>query len=94
VLLLIFARGLIRALDEGENPTPVVDADDIVRRAAIRCPKCRWTPRPSDRWQCRCDFLWNTFDTRGRCPACHYQWEDTCCLACHRWSRHVDWYGT
>lgn len=58
----------------------------------IRCPLCSWRPRPSDRWACRCGMGWNTFLTRGRCPRCEYQWRDTACLACHRWSRHLDWY--
>src|SRR6187431_2531823 len=31
----------------------------------IRCPLCRWTPRPNDRWACTCGEHWNTFDTGG-----------------------------
>lgn len=60
----------------------------------IRCPRCRWRPRRSDRWQCRCLHVWNTFDTRGRCPACRYQWRETACLSCHVMSPHEDWYET
>ncbi len=58
----------------------------------IHCPKCRWEPRPGDRWACSCGHEWNTFDTGGRCPACGKTWHDTMCLACARWSKHVDWY--
>lgn len=58
----------------------------------IRCPRCGWEPKPQDRWSCLCGHAWNTFDTRGVCPRCRYVWDDTCCLSCHRWSRHDDWY--
>jgi hypothetical protein len=61
----------------------------------IRCPKCRWQPRKHDRWQCRpeCRHVWNTFDTRGVCPACGYQWTQTACPRCREWSPHADWYA-
>jgi hypothetical protein len=62
----------------------------------IACPKCEWEPLSSDRWQCTCGHVWNTFDTVGRCPACHMQWEETQCLngsgGCAKWSPHLDWY--
>jgi hypothetical protein len=41
---------------------------------------------------CRCLFVWNTFDTRGVCPGCGYQWQETCCPRCKQWSPHKDWY--
>jgi hypothetical protein len=58
----------------------------------IRCPKCRWQPRRSDRWMCACGHVWNTFDTQGLCPACDAKWRETQCLRCHQWSQHEDWY--
>ena len=58
----------------------------------IRCPKCRWVPVQEARWSCKCGHVWNTFQTRGRCPACQYQWEITLCYGCHEMSRHADWY--
>jgi len=69
----------------------------------IRCPLCAWEPRHSDLWTCwdcpvpeglahGCGTSWHTFDTGGRCPGCQHQWTWTTCLACGRWSRHVDWY--
>lgn len=58
----------------------------------IRCPRCAWRPQASDRWSCLCGHVWNTFDTRGRCPGCGLQWLETQCLACHRYSAHEDWY--
>ena len=58
----------------------------------IYCPKCEWHPRAHDRWQCSCHHVWNTFDTGGTCPACGNTWYDTCCLSCHAWSPHADWY--
>lgn len=69
----------------------------------IRCPICKWQPNASSRWYCAdCDFpenfsggcgaMWNTFETRGKCPACAHQWIWTSCLACGGWSPHEDWY--
>ncbi|HTL34210.1 MAG TPA: hypothetical protein VL326_13865 [Kofleriaceae bacterium] len=62
------------------------------RERKIRCPKCRWTPGKHDRWSCLCGHSWNTFDTRGICPACDAAWRETQCLQCHQWSPHDDWY--
>jgi hypothetical protein len=58
----------------------------------IRCPKCRWSPRPNERWSCNCRHSWNTFETKGLCPACHYQWTITACLSCGESSPHAEWY--
>ncbi|HEY3742391.1 MAG TPA: hypothetical protein VGL53_21220 [Bryobacteraceae bacterium] len=58
----------------------------------IRCPKCRWTPRRFDTWMCHCRTVWNTFDTRGKCPGCGFQWTQTNCPACREWSPHEAWY--
>ena len=64
--------------------------DDKFR--GIRCPACGWRPLRSSRWQCRCLHVWNTFDTRGKCPGCAYQWTETQCLQCHVMSPHEAWY--
>jgi Uri superfamily endonuclease len=77
-----------------------VDTLDFNR---IRCPLCKWQPKPSHRWFCApcnypeyfddgCGACWNTFSTRGRCPGCGHQWRWTACLHCARWSLHADWY--
>ncbi len=61
----------------------------------IYCPECEWEPSPSDRWVCGadgCGTVWNTFETLGKCPGCGRVWQFTQCLACARWSRHMDWY--
>jgi hypothetical protein len=70
----------------------------------IRCPLCGWRPRASSRWYCDdcshpeyfyggCGHVWNTFDTRGRCPGCGHLWRWTSCLDCGGWSLHEDWYA-
>ena len=68
------------------------DSGDGGRR--IRCPQCKWEPSRGDRWHCDavCGHIWNTFETRGLCPACNKQWRETACLRCHNWSPHDDWY--
>ena len=60
----------------------------------IRCPRCGWRPRASDRWSCLpdCGAEWNTFWTRGVCPDCRRVWQDTQCPACNAFSPHTDWY--
>jgi hypothetical protein len=60
--------------------------------ALIRCPQCKWSPGPNERWACKCGHFWNTFETKGLCPACHYQWTITACLACGEMSPHAEWY--
>jgi len=68
------------------------EAGDRRRRRRIRCPKCAWEPRRGDLWGCLCGHAFHTFDTAGRCPACHEQWDHTQCLRCGQWSPHPDWY--
>lgn len=84
---------------EDPGSQPPLDLATLLKRPPakprrIRCPWCAWVPRAADRWWCgpKCGHSWNTFDTQGRCPKCDYQWEETVCLSCHRWSRHRDWY--
>jgi hypothetical protein len=60
----------------------------------IRCPLCRWTPSKTDLWACSCAHQWNTFETKGLCPACFLQWAYTACLQCGILSLHTDWYVT
>jgi hypothetical protein len=62
----------------------------------IACPKCQWSPDGLDYWQCQCGHTWNTFETAGRCPKCHYEHEYTACVpfagGCEAISPHLDWY--
>ena len=86
-----------------ENLKPDLQRDAGLSPARIRCPLCSWQPSPSSRWHCMqmgppenfsggCGHSWNTFDTRGVCPGCTYQWRHTWCFGCHRPSPHDDWY--
>jgi len=93
-------HGPIRALQGSPPPDPGTKSvgETLVEKRAgkprIRCPKCAWQPRPEDRWACSmCNRgVWNTFDTRGVCPACKHRWTFTQCLSCQGWSLHADWY--
>ncbi len=60
--------------------------------AHVACPRCHLSPKSSDLWGCTCGNRWKTFDTRGLCPACSYQWKETACLMCGESSPHADWY--
>jgi hypothetical protein len=78
---------------EEENDDVELDEEEKTNTGEkIYCPLCAWKPLASSRWSCFCQHVWNTFNTRGLCPACGKQWEDTVCLECHRWSRHEEWY--
>jgi len=66
-------------------------------KTEIYCPKCKWKPRSSSRWWCTtriggCGHTWNTFDTRGVCPKCNWNWIITACLSCKQFSPHEEWY--
>jgi hypothetical protein len=78
---------------ESERTGSSTRLDDTDRWKRIRCPKCVWRPARHDRWLCSCGHTWNTFDTRGVCPACSYAWRDTMCPRCQQWSPHVAWYA-
>ena len=69
----------------------------------IRCPRCHWQPTGASRWCCDvgdtpepyfegCRTVWNTFETRGRCPGCAHQWMWTTCHRCEQPSLHEHWY--
>jgi DNA-directed RNA polymerase subunit RPC12/RpoP len=86
-----------RVLDETRR------SSDETATSRIRCPLCSWQPEASSRWCCSCvgtpeprfescGTVWNTFDTRGRCPGCGHQWRWTTCLRCAAASLHEDWY--
>ncbi|WP_263377083.1 hypothetical protein [Granulicella aggregans] len=80
-------RGKVRRLPEADGPAMIVDG------APVRCPECQWRPKTGNVWGCRCGNVWNTFTSRGRCPACSYQWPVTQCMQCGKVSPHEDWYG-
>lgn len=98
---------MLELLKKGPSPTftpQVVTTDDEQDGfSRIRCPHCGWQPTPSSVWACEsrgtpepdfggCGTVWNTFETRGRCPGCAHQWTWTSCPRCEEWSRHEDWY--
>jgi hypothetical protein len=88
-MLVIVPLGLL--FRRSTRTTPGVFHTDGAR---IRCPACGWQPAKTDRWMCSpgCGHLWNTFDTRGVCPACAKHWLHTACLDCTAWSLHEAWY--
>lgn len=83
-----------RRFSKGQREYSPAKFDELLGRAipGVRCPKCHWTPRANNLWLCNCGHQWNTFDTRGLCPECHYQWEVTGCCQCGEMSPHETWY--
>ena len=104
LLLAVAFRLLQKSLEPVVgNDTETTLREDENERSRIRCPHCLWQPNPSSRWVCwtvgppenfagGCGTRWNTFDTRGLCPGCSYQWRWTICLNCYEWALHEDWY--
>jgi rubrerythrin len=100
IVLFLFQKNSTpgKFIDESEKLK-----DDSTDFSRIRCPVCRWQPNASSRWYCAdagyphyffngCGTVWNTFDTRGRCPGCGHQWKWTDCLRCGNCSPHEAWY--
>jgi hypothetical protein len=91
----------------GRGSAPVVvstpDSGHETADDDILCPRCDWRPSSGSRWCCSCEStpeppfdacgtVWNTFETRGRCPGCQHQWQWTTCLSCGVASLHEHWY--
>jgi len=65
------------------------------RRAAIACPACGVSPYVGIAWSCGpdgCGGVFDTFETRGKCPHCAAQFGWTACPACRKVSAHRAWY--
>src|SRR6266550_7864627 len=101
VIVLQLLQNNPKAFNTSGKPTQ--QETELADFNRIRCPLCKWQPKPSHRWFCApCDYpeffadgcgaCWNTFTTRGRCPGCRHQWRWTACLNCGGWSLHADWY--
>lgn len=84
-------RGAVRSQPNRPSANHVNAKDERIL-SRIACPRCRASPKSTDSWQCKCGHCWNTFDTRGLCPACGYQWTETACPRCGVLSPHADWY--
>lgn len=64
-------------------------------RPGLACPGCGAAPRVGQRWVCDpdgCGSTFDTFATRGACPACGARFPWTECLACGARFSHAAWY--
>jgi DNA-directed RNA polymerase subunit RPC12/RpoP len=67
------------------------------RRDGIACPACGFVPVKGMMWMCApdgCGALFDTFETRARCPQCDAQFSWTACLACGKASAYQAWYAS
>ena len=90
----IYSDSTKYAVDKIANLLAVMNKDDKrdYSKSNISCPECKWVPDGGKNWQCTCRFIWDTFQTKGKCPKCETQWNDTWCPKCKKTSKHQDWY--
>lgn len=74
---------------ESANGPPMRSPDGRL----IRCPKCLFQPPADHRWICKCDHVWNTFETSGHCPSCHVNWVVVVCPHCGEPHDRQRWYA-
>jgi hypothetical protein len=66
--------------------------EQIPRRNGFACPSCRMAPPVGARWKCgHCGQLFDTFETRAKCPGCGVQYAATMCLHCKTQHPMNDW---
>jgi hypothetical protein len=81
IVFLLFQNDPKAVKATAEQPEQEAKLPDFSR---IRCPICKWQPKPPHRWFCApCDHpeyfddgrgaCWNTFSTRARIPGTQYQ---------------------
>jgi hypothetical protein len=58
----------------------------------IRCPECLVEPPADQQWMCKCDHVWNVFETAGHCPSCHINWGIVVCPRCGKQTQRQSWY--
>lgn len=57
--------------------------DKLPRRDGFACPSCKAAPPIGDIWGCaQCGHRFDTFQSRGVCPACGAQFPATRCMEC------------
>jgi Zn-dependent protease len=66
--------------------------EKLPRREGFACPSCRMAPPVGERWKCgHCGQLFDTFETRAKCPGCGVKYEATMCLHCKEQHPMKDW---
>ena len=57
--------------------------EKLPRRDGFACPSCKAVPRTGDLWKCgQCGNRFDTFQSKGVCPACGAQFPATRCMEC------------
>jgi Zn-dependent protease len=68
--------------------------ENLPRHTECACPACYAAPPSGPFWVCEeCHTRFDTFDSRGKCPACGMWYLETACPNC-RQAHHIDrWYA-
>lgn len=66
--------------------------DKLPRREGFACPSCKAAPPIGDVWGCgNCGHRFDTFQSKGVCPACGAQFPATRCMECGKAHPMSEW---
>jgi Zn-dependent protease len=90
---LIAAFIALRSLVAFQTAGYMLRLESLPRHRDCACPDCRQAPPCGQFWVCEhCQTRFDTFQTRGKCPACGAWFLETACPHCHA-VHHIDlWY--
>jgi Zn-dependent protease len=94
MLALIAAFVVLRSWSAFQVARHMLHLEQLPRHRDCACPNCHEGPPRGPYWECEhCSTRFDTFQTRGKCPACGAWYLDTTCPYC-RAEHHVDrWFA-
>jgi hypothetical protein len=91
-ILFAFICGFVvlRSMSAFQAARYMVQLESLPRHTHCACPACGTPPPCGQFWSCEhCHERFDTFATRGKCPACGAWYLDTTCPHC-RATNHID----
>jgi Zn-dependent protease len=94
MLVLIAAFVVMQSLAAFRLSGHALHMENLPRHTDCACPGCYAAPPKGPFWVCEeCQTRFDTFDSRGKCPACGMWYLETACPNC-RQAHHIDrWYA-